>query len=131
MLFLLASFFPAFACMGGLDPSYKKYDEKPNYLGHVLCDYNESCNFISSMNKKYGAENWEYDENYYIEYPHIFENAWVVPPCACMPWSTIRTYLTLFVPIYIVHLCLSPSTSPSCLSPNTHCAIHCAYLLRC
>lgn len=78
LIFLLPSI-NTFACMGGLDASYKKYDEKPNYLGHVLCDYNESCNFISLMNENYGAENWEYDENYYIEYPQLFENSSVVP----------------------------------------------------
>ena len=74
----MAPSFRAFSCMGGLDANYNKYDEKPNYLGEVLCDYNEQCDFTNFLNKKYGANNWEFDDNFYIKYPKLFENSGTV-----------------------------------------------------
>ena len=78
LLSLLAPSFRAFSCWEGLT-AFISYDKKEDFSGEILCGFNSSCNFEDYLNTKYGANNWEYDEEFYIDYPTAFENDSMVP----------------------------------------------------
>lgn len=77
----LLLYIPAFQAYACTYPSSILEDDqnrgKPE--GKNVCGYNPSCNDEEFLNKKFGVDNWDYDENFFIKHPEVAENPSIVP----------------------------------------------------